>query len=686
MKDEKAIEKVIEKAYVFALLFMGFVMLYCRSVFAVEEIKAYDMMGNLLTVDEGSLVASSDVLFKAGDGNGNEDQIYVCRIKRGSDEFSMPIPMEDGEYLLSEGEDAEIDFFVLDEVYGGLNEIDGALTSVSFIDGSSIKPQAEFVYGNTLENGSVIYLTGARPYLRVSPSEGVNTFVSVSDKSGNKRYNITEKDTVINFSEGSYGLTVYHQDGWGRLSYGELPFKQFVYDCTAPGAPVIQVSSETKGRNAGDNTVAFNANIGLKPESQDALSGIEKYIFRFSDGSILQGTSLVLEPPFEDRVEVFAEDRAGNLSSASYIGQTILLDDVSPVLSEYYLNADSEKCSIRLEYKDDFSGVKKVEVTLKDETVYSRELNGRNVNNLVSEFDIGFSELNKGNNRFKTTLTDVAGNESEYTFSVEKQSMEAPVIVLSGSREGEVHTGVPVGIGIEISHDSDVKTDYRIIALRKNESGVQVWQKELGTGVTEFTEEGYYTIEAVCADSEGNTSRLIRHFTIDTKAPVIAPLDEFNKKILSSFAFNGDPGNVISDYSHVDYEVLLNGQEYDGSYLEEPGKYVLKLVATDELGRSSSEKAEFIISSNKVRSNEGSVETIISSNTLAIKRTAPVLNAVAGRVELQKKAVKDTVQEVKLTDEKTNESSAEQESENSEAASHEKGFFEKVADFLKKWF
>ena len=136
----------------------------------------------------------------------------------------------------------------------------------------------------------------------------------------------------------------------------------------------------------------------------------------------------------------------------------------------------------------------------------------------------------------------------------------------------------------------------------------------------------------------------------------------------------------------MDYEVLLNGQEYDGSYLEEPGKYVLKLVATDELGRSSSEKAEFIISSNKVRSNEGSVETIISSNTLAIKRTAPVLNAVAGRVELQKKAVKDTVQEVKLTDEKTNESGGERENENSEAASHEKGFFEKVADFLKKWF
>ncbi|MBO6137189.1 MAG: hypothetical protein J6O71_01110 [Lachnospiraceae bacterium] len=678
----KSLGKVIKLKF-FMFVFTICLILSSRVIRASDFISAYDMLGNSLRITDGNICASSDVLFKLPESILKENEIFVCRLSGASGEAGVLNPVYGGEFILSEGEAGSVEFLVLDEVYANLSEIEGGQFSVSFIDAGKMQAMAELGYEKKYEAEGLVYLTGSRPYIKVSPQQGINTFISVTDTTGNKRYAVTEEDTYLSFQEGSYGISVFTQDGWGRISYAALPFKQFIYDNSAPAAPSVRISSEKGGAAAGSRTIFFQGNIELKSEAVDNVSGIEKYIYRFSDGSALEGNSLILEPPFEDTVEVFAVDRAGNLSEGTLIDKNIVLDAAAPVLSKYSLDADPEKCIIKLEYTDELSGMKSIRVKETEEEVYSRDFDGRNLNTLISEFTLELSELKRGNNSFKAVLTDNAGNESEYTFAVEKEASEAPVINLSGTKEGEVHTGTPVSIGISISHDEDTRADYRIIAVRKNESGEAVWQRELRTGTTEFTEEGYYTIEIAAGDSDGNTARLIRHFTIDTNAPVIATLEEFNKKILSSFGFNGDPGSVISDYSHVDYDVLLNGQEYDGSSIEEPGKYVLKLVATDELGRTSSEKCEFIISSNSVKVEADGEQNLISENMLKVMRTAPVLNASPGRVTRPVSTALKGSDEVRLTDEGLEDE--EETVEEKPKEKEKKGFLARFIEFISEW-
>lgn len=675
------------KILVFTLIFAGGFLPGLHKVYAAGLVNAYDMTGYELKADKAALKASSDILFKCDEAALNDNEIYVCRIKNAKGEEGILTPVEDGEYILSEGESDYIKFYILDEIHGNITEVPDGEFSVSFMEDNEKYIEASFTYDIKTEKTGVIYLKGAAPYLELDTKDGLNTYVSVTDPKGNKSYHIEEDGTKLTFSEGNYGITVYARDGWGKVYYAALPFKQFIYDNTAPSSPEVKITSQAGARKLDDGTYVFSGNIELSPKSDDAISGVEKYMYRFSDGTIMEGNRLVLEPLFENGIEIFAVDMAGNVSAAGVIGQDIVLDDTSPVMSSYSLDATADHVNIRLEYGDDFSGMKKISVYSEGKDIYSREFSGRNVNKLLSEFKLSLSELERGRNEFKVRLSDNAGNESEYSFCVEKDAHEAPVITLKGSDEGQVHTEVPVKINIAVEYDKDTLADYRIVEIRKNKNGEVVSQRDLNAGLSEFTEEGYYTIEAVAADSEGNTARLIRHFTIDTNAPVIAPLDEFNKKILSSFAFNGDPGNVISDYSLFEYDVLLNGQEYDGSSIDEPGKYVLKLVATDELGRTSSERAEFIISSNEIKEHKIAEENIISENTAKLRRAAPILSVKRGTVKnINTTEIKDKDAKVKLTDESPDANSDEKEQEAVNEIKESKIIFlRKFIDFITAW-
>ncbi len=682
--------KILNKIVIFAVLTLDFVILSGAAVFAAPTVKAYDMRGKELAVAKGQITASSDVEFKLDTDLLSEDETYVFYLQDKAGGKGMIEPLEDGVYLMEEDEgEKTVCFNILDEIHGKLKEIEGGKIHVSFIDGMETEVNFGFACDKAKEVDGIVYFTGTAPSLTASPAEGVDTFISVSDTKENKKYEVREAGTRVTFPEGSYGLSVYITDGWGRIKQASLPFKQFIYDNTPPAIPQIKVSSQGNGRRS-DGRLYFNGNVEIVPESSDSLSGIDGYIFRFSNAEKTAGSSLILEPMLEECPEIFAVDKAGNVSEAFYPAEEFILDSETPKLTSYRLDANASKCSVRLEYTDGFSGMRKIRVTSEENTYFSKEFSGRNINKLVSEFDVSPSELKNGKNSFKAELTDNSGNISEYDFTIEKDFGEAPKLSTEGCREDQVFTEVPVKINIGISSSAKNAPEHRIVAVRKNENGAVEWQKELSAGENVFNEEGYYLIEVVAADSEGNSSRLIRHFTIDTEAPMIAPLDEFNKRILSSFAFKGDPMSAISDYSHVDYDVFLNGQEYDGSSIEEPGKYVLKLVATDELGRSSSQKAEFIISSNEVK--KGAEETtayIIPGNNMKPRMAAPLITAdkgkaAAGKINGNKYGTvkRDKDQTVKKDAGKVVNITWEEKGEIGENV-EKKGIFDRIIEFFK---
>ncbi|MCR5626290.1 MAG: Ig-like domain repeat protein, partial [Lachnospiraceae bacterium] len=203
----------------------------------------------------------------------------------------------------------------------------------------------------------------------------------------------------------------------------------------------------------------------------------------------------------------------------------------------------------------------------------------------------------------KILLSDRIGNQRSYEYSIEKSDTRVPDIKLSGVENFKTYSE-PVKAEIEISdEDSGIKKAF-INVTKRDQNGNEISNRLYNNSSITFNEDGNYIIEIGAEDKEGNVRRVKRMFTVDLSAPEIEPLDSFNKKVLSSFAIEGNIKKLINDYSYVNVDMLLNGSDYDGSEVSTPGKYVLKLTATDEAGRSSSRKAEFIISGNEVGKTE----------------------------------------------------------------------------------
>lgn len=111
-----------------------------------------------------------------------------------------------------------------------------------------------------------------------------------------------------------------------------------------------------------------------------------------------------------------------------------------------------------------------------------------------------------------------------------------------------------------------------------------------------FTEDGIYDLVITSKDEAGNMSREEIHFTVDTTAPEIFLVDQFQGGYYHNFCLTDNMENVFRDLTVISYKILLNGVEYNGlDRITEEGKYNLYVEVTDELGHMSSAMAEFII-------------------------------------------------------------------------------------------
>jgi len=110
-----------------------------------------------------------------------------------------------------------------------------------------------------------------------------------------------------------------------------------------------------------------------------------------------------------------------------------------------------------------------------------------------------------------------------------------------------------------------------------------------------FSDDGIYDLTISCVDIVGNTDTKTVHFTIDKTNPVIGDLSDYDGKILTSFKWDKDLDELVSDLTVCDVHMYLNGQEYNGEDAVEDGSYVLLITAEDELGHLVEKSVEFVL-------------------------------------------------------------------------------------------
>lgn len=304
-------------------------------------------------------------------------------------------------------------------------------------------------------------------------------------------------------------------------------------------------------------------------------------------------------------VSVSAIDKAKNAAEDKEIEFTI--DKTAPEIiisgtAEEAYHADD--VLIKIEVTESFYETN--EVTLKAT---------RTIDGSTSTYDMGVFK-NTGKNSLYThsftqdgkytvevTAQDKAGNEGEkqmLSFTVDKTAPELYIEGIDNYYVTDQATSVVFGV-VESFYDTNT---VQISVSRENVGGKTKTVptplfKSVGEDSKiscEFKEEGIYTLGLFAIDKAGNETAMEKVLTIDTSFPIINYKEEYNGKYLQSFQLKHTINEMIQDFTIADYSLTLNGDLYDGiSVIKKEGKYLFKVVVTDEVKHTSTKQAEFII-------------------------------------------------------------------------------------------
>ncbi|MCR4907408.1 MAG: Ig-like domain repeat protein [Lachnospiraceae bacterium] len=608
----KKANEILLKTWLTGAVIILFCYFYASPVMASDICSVYDGAGHILTVEEGCVFSTGDVVFEFDTDYPEDRECFAVAILDEADNEDVLLPIPDGEWVVEEGEDTRLKFYILDEKDGSLKPLEifpDGICSVFFLKDVSLEAKISFSAGEAQKSGNTVCYRGEAPELVISPKEGLFTFARITDKAGSKTYEITEEDTRFRFSEGSYGIAVWCENGKGESAFLTLPSDRFIYDNTPPASPKLSLEGDAPEEGQAE---VYSGNIKLTPSSADSLSGIETYIFAFSDGSVSRGSSLVIEPDTSVNVIVYAVDRAGNLSEGTESGK-LITDATAPVLTSDEISPEDGELRIELDFEDSLSGIRSLSFYADGKKTLSRSFpDGEEKCRLKTS--LSPEELSGGTIPLKAVAEDRAGNRTVYGFELKNEDQSAPVIRMEGIDNLAVLSHGADLVCFCEDKDSGIERS-SVLIEKRDEAGVSVWIREVSPGTIRFQEDGNYSVRFSAVDRAGNRTERSRSFTIDSSPPVITSLEAYHKKVLSSFSFPDDPGKYVSDYSFVTYQLYLNGKEYDGRDVHSPGKYVLRLIATDEFGRESQEKAEFLISANEAEAQEKSDAVNIGSAT-----------------------------------------------------------------------
>ncbi len=379
-------------------------------------------------------------------------------------------------------------------------------------------------------------------------------------------------------------------------------------------APVISLSGIEVGKVYGNQaslTVKIQediyefaqANINIQRRLDGINMPYEAGVFRFSDVESVNNFSFAADGEYS--VIVSAKDAAGNTAAAQSV--SFIVDSTAPVIhlsgiqeGHYYKESPTlnlqviesfyESANIKVKVTRQLGGETK-EYELPGMDLYAKESRG------------GYTFQEEGTYTVEVSAKDAAGNIAEkqiVSFVVDKTVPELSIegftnhlitdksVVVQFRISDFYYQGMQVSAKI-VRADLEGKDTESYVAVGPITGNVTQVLKEI-------TEDGKYTIYLEALDQAGNASRVEKSFIIDTQAPDIRFVKEYDGKYFQSFQLAHSLEDMIHDFTLSDYEITLNGMFYDGvSEVTEDGKYLLEVTARDEVGHETKEKAEFIV-------------------------------------------------------------------------------------------
>lgn len=628
MKDMFRSRLLIQWIKLTVIIFAAFTGCALSALDAFAEPVSYgvfDMVGREAVRDkEGTIHATSDLEFKFYDLSEPEEEISENRVRRwifcekecvnGRDIYT---PVHNGVYRLDVRGDTEISFLWVDresgEVYKEKSLPD--VCRIKYENNPDTEADAEFIYEGVEENEEV-FIRDEAPVLRVRAPEYLNTFLETDNGKTTERYEIRgEKE--FTFTEGDYSLSLWSEDGWGVIHKSTLTVSEFTYDCSKPlcRESAVKTPGKTYIR---DGSLYSREAVIIVPDGDDSISGISHYIFRVKngiDGAEYEtyGDELQINPCFNGSVSVRAVDRTGNVSDEVY-SPLIVIDNMKPFFRNSSLTEskkDRSKLKLKFESEDSISGLYENRIIINGSLKKSDSFKGEKKG--ITEYMLDTEKLKNGVNEVKLEVEDMLGNTVFYKYDLkmddkkdrkkgegaEKEETPGdPEMYIKGFRNFEKREN---GVKIEAGSDSDYPEEGKVYIERHGKDGEIENVYEADPGYISIDDEGSYVVRYVI-EHGGRRYEEYGYFTIDRSSPEIISLRDLDKKVFTGFSLEGDPLNQIRDYTYVSSRMTLSGREYDGREIKEPGKYVLKITATDELGHSAEERAEFVII-NKDREN-----------------------------------------------------------------------------------
>ena len=207
-----------------------------------------------------------------------------------------------------------------------------------------------------------------------------------------------------------------------------------------------------------------------------------------------------------------------------------------------------------------------------------------------------------GEYRFTFAAEDRTGNKAnvDHSFILDGNK---PIITLSGVNNYD-KTDKKVELGVQVDETFYLTNKVVMTGTRTDMSGKKnsidfeqfpAAQGKISSLIHVFNEDGIYDITIRSTDKAGNTDTKEVHFTIDTKAPVIADLKEFDGTVITSFNPDLNYDTLVSDLSVCDVKVYLDGVEYDGVNELEDGSHTLRVEAVDDLGLKTTREYTFVL-------------------------------------------------------------------------------------------
>ncbi len=413
-------------------------------------------------------------------------------------------------------------------------------------------------------------------------SDGLHTIIiSATDLTGNEAESKTiyfTKDTVVPVVSAIVNGAISYTDTTGKLMFSN--------DVTV----AYSVS------DANEDKSDFNYQlIKIVPDEPTSTSSYIKTAVR----------SFSYTEEAEYTLNVYAIDMASNKSATKTVNFRV--DKTAPNISIAGISpggTSSSPITVSLNMQElfweDASGT--VEIYMKSGEGFGEELveeitytpTGRS-----TSIARNFSE--SGIYRIEFNATDAVGHTAtaSSTFTIDT---DVPVVTLEGVSNFDV-TDQDVVITSTITDKFYASKTVTVTGTVTDETGkvtpltIDDYSPTANPTVINktFSADGIYDLTISCVDVAGNTDSQSVHFIIDKTDPVIGDLSDIDGKILTSFDWDKDLDELVSDLTVCDVHMYLNGQEYNGEDAVEDGSYILLITAEDELGHKVEKEVKFTL-------------------------------------------------------------------------------------------